>query len=173
LRNRYYQGPPTDHFEGTRFCRPRLSAAVELDQEGIKNIGEFTGRTFDYHAEHPELVRLLLWESLSSERAVNEVNRTIYYLEKARVVASAQQNGVLRDDIDPAKLGFLLIGLAAWWLSVPQLASMLTGGDDPQERAQRRACVVIAANQLALRHAQNRSMQQARNSGCGLVGLVR
>ena len=47
---------------------------------------------------------------------------------------------------------FLIIALAAWWFSVPQLAFMLTGaGDnDPAEHARRRACVVRAAQRLAL-----------------------
>ena len=32
---------------------------------GFEEIGEFAGRTFDYQAAHPQLVRLLLWEGLS------------------------------------------------------------------------------------------------------------
>ncbi len=129
----------------------KLSAAVELDEAGVRDIGEFAGRTFDYHAAHPELVRLLLWEGLASGPAVNEAHRSAHYQDKVRVVAAAQQDGFLRGDIDPAKLVFLLIGLAAWWLAVPQLARMLTGADadDAQEQAQRRACVVTAAKQLA------------------------
>ncbi len=129
----------------------KLSAAVELDEAGVRDIGEFAGRTFDYHAAHPELVRLLLWEGLASGPAVNEADRSARYQEKVRVVAAAQQDGLVRDDIEAAKLVFLLIGLAAWWLAVPQLARMLTGadGNDSQEQAQRRACVVTAAKQLA------------------------
>jgi hypothetical protein len=46
---------------------------------------------------------------------------------------------------------FALIALAAWWQTVPQLASMITGAspDDPAERARRRAFVVEAARRLA------------------------
>ena len=46
---------------------------------------------------------------------------------------------------------FLIIALAAWWLAVPQLASMLTGSEDGDtgEHARRRASVVRAAERLA------------------------
>jgi hypothetical protein len=46
---------------------------------------------------------------------------------------------------------FMIIGLAAWWVSAPQLARMLTGADDsdPAEHARRRASVVSAAERLA------------------------
>jgi AcrR family transcriptional regulator len=58
---------------------------------------------------------------------------------------------VLADELDPAHVVFLLIALAAWWSSVPQVAHMLTGADadDPTERAGRRATVVAAARRLA------------------------
>jgi hypothetical protein len=67
-------------------------------------------------------------------------------------MAAAQREGVLDDDFDPAYFVFMLIALAAWWFSVPQLAHMLTGADpaDPDEHARRRAWVVRAAERLAL-----------------------
>ena len=143
----------------------KLSAAVPLDQAGIEDIGAFAGRTFDYHAANPQLVRLLLWEGLAAEPVVNEVNRSAHYQEKVRLIATAQKNGLLKRDIDPAKLVFLLIGMAAWWFAVPQLARMLTGADadEPRERARRRTCVVIAAKQLALSHSpEKRSPARAK-----------
>lgn len=69
-----------------------------------------------------------------------------------QALAAAQRDGVLDDDVDPAHLVFMIIALAAWWFSVPQLARMLTGaeGSDPAEHARRRAFVVSAARRLAL-----------------------
>jgi hypothetical protein len=45
----------------------------------------------------------------------------------------------------------MIIGLAAWWVSAPQLARMITGLDDsdPAEHTRRRASVVRAAERLA------------------------
>jgi AcrR family transcriptional regulator len=129
----------------------KLAAGVALGNPGYHDIGEFAGRTFDYHADHPELARLLQWEGLSGGPAADELNRTTHYRQKVRAVAAAQREGVLDDGLDPAHLVFLLIALAAWWFSVPQLARMLTGADPdaPEERARRRAGVVEAARRLA------------------------
>ena len=130
----------------------KLAASLEASAPGLEDIGEFAGCIFDYHASHPHLVRLLLWENLSGSPAVNEAARTAHYQRTVARFAEAQRNGILNGDLDPAKLVFLLIGLAAWWFAVPQLARMVTGldGIGAKERNRRRACVVSAAQHLAL-----------------------
>jgi AcrR family transcriptional regulator len=132
----------------------KLAASVPPPAGGLRDIGEFAGRTFDYHAAHPELVRLLLWEGLSGTPVVDEENRTAHYRHKARAYAAAQQAGTLDADVDPDHLVFLIIALSAWWIAAPQLALMLTGaGDsDATEHARRRASVVRAAERLAQPH---------------------
>ena len=129
----------------------KLAASVGRPESGLEDIGEFAGRTYDYYATHPELIRLLLWESLSGGPVADEANRTAHYKSKEQAYATAQAEGVLDDDLDPAHLVFLIIGLNAWWFSAPQLARMLTGADDhdPGEHARRRATVVRAARRLA------------------------
>jgi len=130
----------------------KLAASVPPPAGGFHDIGEFAGRTFDYHVAHPELARLLLWEGLAGGPVADEVHRTAHYQHKAEAFAAAQRDGVLDDDLDSAHLMFLIIALAAWWGSVPQLARMLTGADDHDaaEHARRRASVVRAAQRLAL-----------------------
>lgn len=105
----------------------------------------------DYHAAHPELVRLLLWEGLSGGPVADEANRTAHYQHKAQAYAAAQHASIPDEDLDPDHLVFLIIALAAWWISAPQLARMLTGADDSDtaEHARRRASVVRAAERLA------------------------
>ncbi len=130
----------------------RLAASVTPPAGGFEDIGEFAGRTFDYHAAHPQLARLLLWEGLAGGPVADEPNRTAHYRDKVQALAAAQRDGVLDGDVDPAHLVFMIIALAAWWFSVPQLARMLTGAEDsdPAEHARRRAFVVSAAQRLAL-----------------------
>jgi AcrR family transcriptional regulator len=130
----------------------RLAASVAPPAGGLEDIGEFAGRTFDYYAAHPQLARLLLWEGLAGGPVADEVNRTAHYQHKAQAYAAAQRDGVLDDDLYPDHLVFLIIALAAWWFSVPQLAHMLTGADDDDaaEQARRRTSVVRAAQRLAL-----------------------
>ena len=132
----------------------KLAISLGRNAPGLDDIGEYTGCIFDYHADNPHLVRLLLWEGLSDSPAVNEAARSAHYQRTVAMFAEAQQNGTLNDDFDPAKLVFALIGLAAWWFAVPQLSRMLTGSDGStsRERSRRRACVVSAAQRLASPH---------------------
>jgi len=131
----------------------KLAASV-APIPGFEEIGEFAGRTFDYHAAHPQLVRLLLWEGLAGVPVADAANRTAHYKDKAQAYAAAQRAGVLDGDVDPEHLVFMIIGLAAWWAAAPQVARMLTGADDsdPAEHARRRASVIRAAERLARPH---------------------
>jgi AcrR family transcriptional regulator len=127
-----------------------LSRAVAPDGLRFDDLGEFAGRTFDYYGQHPELARLLQWESLRGAPPVNATTRTMHYDRKVAAAAQAQRDGVIDARIDAGHLMFMVIGLAAWWFSVPQLATMLTGtnADAPSEQARRRAFVVEAARRL-------------------------
>ena len=131
----------------------QLAASVAPFPDSFEAIGEFAGRTFDYQAAHPQLVRLLLWEGLAGGPVADEANRTAHYQHKARAYAAAQRDGAIDDDLDPDHLVFMILGLAAWWISAPQLARMITGADDSDqtEHARRRASVVRAAERLARR----------------------
>ena len=129
----------------------RLASAVELSGVGLEDIGEFAGATFDYHAAHPQLGRLLQWEGLTRGPAADAIRRSAHYRDKVARFARAQREGLLDTGLDPGHLVFALIALAAWWQTVPQLAEMITGatGDDPTEHDRRRAFVVEAARRLA------------------------
>ena len=129
----------------------RLASAVELSGVGLEDIGEFAGATFDYHAAHPQLGRLLQWEGLTRGPAADAIRRSAHYRDKVARFAQAQREGLLDTGLDPGHLVFALIALAAWWQTVPQLADMITGatGDDPTEHDRRRAFVVEAARRLA------------------------
>lgn len=128
----------------------RLASAVALAGDETDDIGTFAGATFDYHASHPELGRLLQWEGLQAGQLADAVARTAHYREKVDRVASAQRERLLDSSLDPDQLVFALIALAAWWQTVPQLAEMITGVSphDPKEVARRRRFVVEAARRL-------------------------
>lgn len=129
----------------------RLAAAVALTGAGLDDVGEFAGATFDFHAAHPALARLLQWEGLQGGPPAEAAGRTAHYREKVDRFAAAQREGVLDDALAADHLVFALIALAAWWQTVPQLAEMITGrgSGDAEERARRRRFVVEAARRLA------------------------
>jgi AcrR family transcriptional regulator len=143
----------------------QLAAAVGRPDGRAEEVGEFAGRTFDYHQQHPELVRLLLWEALGQEPAVDEDNRTTQYRSQVEWYTGAQRDGVLDEEIDADYAIFMAIALSAWWVAVPQLARMLTGADadNPAERARRRAAVVRAAERIALPHDRRSGAPERKN----------
>src|SRR5256885_15899140 len=57
----------------------KLAAAVTPLPASVEDIGEFAGRTFDYHSAHPELVRLILWEGLAGGPVADKANRAAHY----------------------------------------------------------------------------------------------
>jgi len=126
-----------------------LAAAVTLDPGD--DIGEFVGLTYDFHAEHPALARLLQWEGLSRQPPVRAAERAEHYREKIAAITRAQEEGRLDPSLAPGHLLFTFIALAAWWHTVPQLAELVTGAssDDEAESRRRRAFVVDAARRLA------------------------
>jgi len=128
-----------------------LSRAVAPTGLRFEDLGEFAGRTFDYYTEHPELARLLQWEGLRDAPPVSEEARKAHYDLKVAAAARAQRDGIIDDRIDAGHLMFMVIGLAAWWFTGPQMATLLTGkdADASGEQARRRAFVVAAAERLA------------------------
>jgi AcrR family transcriptional regulator len=134
----------------------KLASGVRVQGIGLDDIGEFAGATYDYHAAHPELARLLQWEGLTRGPAADAAQRTKHYREKIDRFAQAQREGAIAPGLDPAHLMFALIAIAAWWQTVPQLAEMITGAgpDDLPERDRRRAFVVEAARRLAAPRAE-------------------
>jgi AcrR family transcriptional regulator len=131
----------------------RMAEAVPMLGDKGDDIAAYAGRCFDYHCDHPVLVRLLHWEALelpAAEPAPDEDGRARGYAQKAAAIERAQQDGRVVDGIDPRDLVFVVIAMTAWWATVPQLARMVTGADDsPAERARRRASVVAIARRLA------------------------
>jgi AcrR family transcriptional regulator len=131
----------------------KAAAAVPITSLREEDIGEYAGRVFDYHAAHPQLLRLLHWEALAygHQEIPDEQVRTAYYRTKVEAVASAQRDGTVAGQPDAGHLLFLVLSLSLWWFAVPQVARMMTGSDpdDPAERARRRAATVMAARRLA------------------------
>ena len=147
------------HYFGSRptlFARvleEQLAAAasnVPLESFGAEDIAEYAGRLYDYHRQHPELMRLLQWEALAFAADVpDEERRRQHYGRKNAAIVTGQAAGVLTTAIDPDLLNILLLGLAGYWAALPQVARMVTGAaPDSEEDARRRASVVEAARRL-------------------------
>jgi AcrR family transcriptional regulator len=147
----YFGGKPELFALVLREQLARAAQAVPVESFAATDIGEYAGRLYDYHLQHPEAVRLLQWESLAfSAEVPEEEHRRDYYRHKTAAIEKAQANGVLTTAIAPDLLNFLLLSLAGYWAVLPQVARMVSGvSADKEEIARRRASVVEAARRLA------------------------
>lgn len=146
-----YFGGKRDRF--TLVLREELAKVardVPVDSFAAEDIGEYAGRVYDYHRDHPELSRLMRWEGLAFDTEVpDEAQRRSYYAHKTAAVADDQAESTVTEVLDADHLMFLVLALAGWWSAVPQVARMLTGAETESEHARRRESVVAAARRLA------------------------
>ncbi|MCP9949563.1 TetR/AcrR family transcriptional regulator [Actinomadura madurae] len=131
-----------------------IGHATDIDPDSL---AESVGRLFDWYREHPELVRLLLWEALETpDRTQGEAERREEFQRKARHFTEHGAGGGTPDpDRSQAvqDLMFTVFGLIAWNFAVPQLRRIvLDEEDEAAALARRRASVMEAARVLAESH---------------------
>ncbi|MFI8888796.1 TetR family transcriptional regulator [Streptomyces paradoxus] len=126
-----------------------LAEAVPIDPDDIES---WVDRLMDYHAAHPELLRLLFWEGLEygSTELPHESDRQEHYTRKVAAVQDGQDRGVITDAVPAPDLLFLLTALANWTAAVPQMRRILVGDGEP-EQDRLRASVKEAARRLTAR----------------------
>ncbi len=97
---------------------------------------DYVGRIYDFHATHPELLRLMQWESLSyhGQALPDENRRAVHYAEKVAALARTLDT---EPGLDPAATLLTLIGLAAWPHALPQVTRLILGPDTDSETAHR------------------------------------
>ncbi|MEU3571799.1 TetR family transcriptional regulator [Kitasatospora sp. NPDC036755] len=110
-----------------------LARAVPPGEAGAEDLSGYAERLFDYHRDHPEALRLLMWEALElGDRPVpGEEARTGHYRDKLRAARPA--DGADEADEARARL-FLTLGLVGWSLAMPQLRRMILGPDHTLDR---------------------------------------
>jgi AcrR family transcriptional regulator len=113
---------------------------------------EFAGEVFDFHAEHPELARLLISEALSyrSGPVPDQETRDANKARKVKVVREGQETGTIDPSLEPSDLLLFIIALAIWPVAAPQVARQFAGQDpeDPKVRSRYRASLVEAVRRI-------------------------
>ena len=121
-----------------------LADTIAIDPAAVD---AYAGELFDFHVAHPELVRLVLWEGLSSQDGpvVDEVARREHYRTKTAALAKAQANGHMDSTLDTRQVVLAILGLINWQMSATQVTRMLFESDEetsPPSIEERRAFVV-------------------------------
>ncbi|MEU7132980.1 TetR family transcriptional regulator [Streptomyces sp. NPDC046261] len=123
-----------------------LAVAYPVDAEDVDG---WIDRLMDYHAAHPELVRLVFWEGLEygTGGIPHEEERRRHYARKVEAFAEAQDKGVIDARIPAPDLLFMLTALASWSTVQPHMRRILIGDTD-EDDARLRASVRTAARRL-------------------------
>ncbi|MEU9554414.1 TetR family transcriptional regulator [Streptomyces fumanus] len=126
-----------------------LAISVPVDPDDVEG---WVDRLMDYHAAHPELLRLLFWEGMEYGVAElpHEAERHAHYARKVAAVRDGQDRGVITDAIPAPDLLFLLVAMTNWAMVVPQMKRILIGGDPP-DADRLRASIKEAARRLIAR----------------------
>ncbi|MFD0316033.1 TetR family transcriptional regulator [Streptomyces flavalbus] len=130
-------------------CMIDLAVSVPVDPDDIEG---WLDRLMDYHAAHPELLRLLFWEGLAygSTELPDEDERQAHYARKVAALQDGQDRGVVSAAIPARDLLFLLIAMANWATVVPQMKRILVGADDT-DGDRLRASIKEAARRITAR----------------------
>jgi AcrR family transcriptional regulator len=107
-----------------------------LDERGeqllpkSQDVDGYAAGLFRYFAAHPEFLRLSLWEGLelgAHPDAGAMEHRRRHYQEKLSSIAEQQQAGKIDPELDPRHLLVALLGIANYWLVMPQLVRVIFG----------------------------------------------
>jgi AcrR family transcriptional regulator len=129
-----------------------ISVSVSIDPDAV---AESAGQVFDWYREHPELIRLLLWEALEACGESDETGQDSHvgFREKAHRLVAAGMNAHLPEDTRVRATQdqlFTLMGLIAWNFAVPRMCRMILDEEtDEAALDRRRATVIDVARALA------------------------
>ncbi|MFC6886046.1 MULTISPECIES: TetR family transcriptional regulator [Actinomadura] len=139
--------------------RAKLEEICHSVELGPATLAESAGMIFDWYREHPELVRLLLWEALELGGGAlpGEQERRLAYEQNVRdMLAYGHGDGLPEAERarDAQDWLFTVLGLIAWNFAVPQMRRLILAEPDEEAAlARRRAIVVDTVRALAERRA--------------------
>ena len=113
-----------------------LVQVAEMVSTDITDLDRWVDEHIDYHAKHPELLRLLMWEALevSPDNICRTEARAERYGVKKQRIADAQERGLARKDIPSSALLILLMGLTNYPVMMPQVRDLIFGPEFDAEQ---------------------------------------
>ncbi|MGW2148633.1 TetR family transcriptional regulator [Nonomuraea bangladeshensis] len=148
----YYGGKEKLFAAVLRAKLEEVHVAISIDPDAV---ADSVGQIFDWHQQHPELIRLLLWEALETRDGglgAGETERRVAFREKVCGLAdSVAPHLPEQERVRAAQdLLFTIMGLISWNFAVPGMCRMMLGEESDQAAlARRREAVIAAARRLA------------------------
>ncbi len=137
-----------------------LVEVAESVSTDITDLDKWVDEHIDYHNEHPELLRLLMWEALEvqSDDTCRSEDRAARYGVKRQKIVEAQELGVARKDMPAPYLLMLLMGMINYGAALPQVRGLVFGDEfDPEDL---RTWTKDAVKRVAARAADASSVRE-------------
>jgi AcrR family transcriptional regulator len=104
---------------------------VAAEPFAADDLGAYVAAMVEFHRQHPTLIRLLLAEARAQSPGplLLERERSSHYADRVEAVRGAQQQGNVRDDLDPRTIVYLVLALVVTAEALPQLTELILGPD--------------------------------------------
>jgi AcrR family transcriptional regulator len=96
------------------------------------DLAEYADDLSRFQAEHPEFLRMALWEGLEYDGDLDAGSlerRRQHYAGKLVAVEQQQRDGIIDPELDPRLLLAVIFGMVNYWFTLPQRVKMLFGGE--------------------------------------------
>jgi len=104
------------------------------DSQNLKELMSLTIRnSLNYVKENREYRRIALWAYLEGQERNTDLERSFTEALIASMQAG-QKSGLVREDIDPFLIPFIIRGTIDYWIRKEKLVQKLTAGNDDSER---------------------------------------
>jgi AcrR family transcriptional regulator len=119
--------------------------AVAID---ATDLPAYAGRLFDFHLDHPELLRLATWARLDGRTtAAAQEQRQASYRRRTAAVKKAQREGELTTDFSPSQIVDMIESLTVGW-TVTARAHLKNEEQLRRERSAHRKAVIEAVHRI-------------------------
>jgi AcrR family transcriptional regulator len=119
--------------------------AVSIDPADLPS---YAGRLFDFHLDHPELLRLATWARLDGRTTPSaQEQRKASYRRRAAAVRKAQRSGEITDAFSASQILDLIESLAVGW-SVTARAHLKDGEAIERDRSNQRRAIEEAVRRI-------------------------
>jgi AcrR family transcriptional regulator len=113
-----------------------LVQVAEMVSTDITDLDRWVDAHIDYHAKHPVLLRLLMWEALEvpADETCRTEARAERYGQKKQRIEEAQDRGLLRTDMPSGYMLMMLMGMVNYAAALPQVRDLVFGADFDAEQ---------------------------------------
>jgi AcrR family transcriptional regulator len=119
--------------------------SVSIDADDLP---EYAGRLFDYHFDHPQLLRLVSWARLEGRTTPStQAQRTASYQRRTKAIRDAQQDGRITRAFGASQLLDMIESLAVGWTTTAR-SLLLDTRKLKRERKMYRASITEAVERI-------------------------